>query len=70
MELHKQQDLRPIEIGHGYTKIRKAFFHQWFKKVDEDGGEYVWAIVELEDGRIHEEGAAGIKFLDRQLQEA
>ena len=58
--------LRPVEIGHGYTKIRKGFFHSWFKKVGEQGDEYIWAIIELEDGKIIEEGANSIKFTDRQ----
>ena len=61
-----KEELRPIEIGHGYTKnIKKGYFHRWFKKVGEQGDEYMWALVELEDGKVIEESADAIKFMDR-----
>ncbi len=76
----EKQDLRPVEWteyrpasnidGESHsatTKKYKGYFHLWKKLVDENGSEYVTAIIEGESGDIHRiplDNYYEIRFLD------
>jgi len=67
MESNKE-NLRPIKIYTGTGTDKTGYFHKWFKKIGEEGEEYMWALIELENGQVTEEGANSITFLDRKIQ--
>ena len=58
----KKEDLRPITYDNRYLK--KGYFHQWITKKDEDGSDFIMALVETAEGTIKEVHAASIKFVD------
>lgn len=61
------EDLRPIEYEQieGGEKL-KGWFHRWIQKTDEEGDEYVVALVEDERGAMSYANCESVVFTDRE----
>jgi hypothetical protein len=65
MEYLQKEDLRQIKILGATPRVepREGYFHNFFRKVGDTGEEYMWALVELENGEVVEVGATAVVFM-------
>lgn len=63
----KKEDYRTIEYDFSPSSNRspkKGLFHKWVTKKEDNGEEFVRALIEKEDGTIDEVHHTTIKFTD------
>lgn len=64
----KKEDYRPIEYGRSSfdasRKPKKGLFHKLITKKEDNGEEFVRALIETEDGKLEEVPYDTIRFTD------
>ena len=63
----KKEDYRTIEYGissYSETEPKNGLFHKLISKREDNGEEYIRALIETEDGKLKEVHTESIRFTD------
>ena len=67
-----KEELRPIEYNTNDnpempidSKMAKGWFHAWYPTKLPNGNDVMMALIELEDGNMHDVVSSDLKFIDR-----